>query len=76
MNIRNQFLAICLLTIAVAYLYTTPIHAQATTASIHGTVTDPTGALLSKATVAVVNTRYPLLSVVWVCIMPVIFKTS
>jgi hypothetical protein len=26
-------------------------------ASIHGTVTDPTGALLSNATVAVVNTR-------------------
>jgi hypothetical protein len=55
-KIRNQFLAICLLAIAVAFLFTVPSHAQATTASIHGTVTDPTGALLSNATVTLVNT--------------------
>jgi hypothetical protein len=55
-KICNQFLAKCLLAIAAAFLCTVPSRAQATTASIHGTVTDPTGALLSNATVTVVNT--------------------
>jgi hypothetical protein len=54
-TIRNKFLAICLLAIAVAFLDTTPLHTQSTTASIHGSVTDSTGALLNKATVTVVN---------------------
>jgi hypothetical protein len=37
-------------------LPTAHIHAQATTASIHGTVTDPSGAVLAKATVTALNT--------------------
>ena len=56
MKIRIQSLAVCLLSIAVVFLWAVHIQAQATTASIHGTVTDPTGAVLSNATVTVANT--------------------
>ena len=55
-KIRIRSLAMCLLSIACASLWTVHIHAQATTASIHGTVTDPTGAVLANAAVTVVNT--------------------
>ena len=56
MKIRNLFLAGCLLAIVAIFLGTVAIHAQATTASIHGTVTDATGAVISNAMVTVVNT--------------------
>ena len=62
MKIRNQFLAICLLAIAAVFLGTVAIHAQATTASIHGTVTDATGAVISNAMVTVVNTSTSILN--------------
>jgi hypothetical protein len=45
-----------LLSIAGLFFGTVQVQSQATTASIHGTVADPTGAVLSNATVTVVNT--------------------
>jgi hypothetical protein len=63
MRTRHQFLAICLLAIAALFLGAVPIEAQATTASIHGTVTDPTGAVLSNATVTVTNTSTGIASI-------------
>jgi Carboxypeptidase regulatory-like domain len=56
MKLRIPFLAICLLPIAVVLPGTVLLQAQATTASIHGTVIDSTGAVLPNATVTVVNT--------------------
>ncbi|MGA2807015.1 MAG: carboxypeptidase-like regulatory domain-containing protein [Terracidiphilus sp.] len=56
MKVRLQSLALCLLTIAGGLLWSVQIYSQATTASIHGTVTDPMGAVLSNATVTAVNT--------------------
>jgi hypothetical protein len=48
-------LALCLLAVACQLFVSARIHAQATTASIHGTVVDPTGAALFNATVTVSN---------------------
>jgi hypothetical protein len=56
MRIPIRSLAVSLLTIASVFLWAVQIQAQATTASIHGTVTDPTGAVLANAQVTVVNT--------------------
>ena len=56
MRIPVRSLAVNLLTIASVFLWAIQIQAQATTASIHGTVTDPTGAVLANALVTVVNT--------------------
>jgi hypothetical protein len=56
MRTRLQSLAVCLLSIAGVFLWAVHIQAQATTASIHGTVTDPTGAIVANATVTAVNT--------------------
>jgi hypothetical protein len=56
MRIRFQFLAICLPVIAGLIMGAVHLQAQATTASIHGTVTDSTGAVLSNATVTAANT--------------------
>jgi hypothetical protein len=56
MKVRISFLATGLLLIAISSLLTTRSEAQATTASIHGTVTDPTGAILAHATVTAFNT--------------------
>ena len=56
MKIRLQSLAVCLLSIAGFVLWAVHIQAQATTASIHGTVNDQTGAILANSTVTVVNT--------------------
>ena len=56
MKIRIQCLALSLLSIAVVFLGTGKIQAQATTASIRGTVTDPTGAFVANATIIATNT--------------------
>ena len=56
MRIPIRSLAVSLLTIASVFLWAIQTQAQATTASIHGTVTDPTGAVLANALVTVVNT--------------------
>jgi len=56
MKIRLQSHAVCLLSIAGIVLWAVHIQAQATTASIHGTVNEPTGAILANATVTAVNT--------------------
>jgi hypothetical protein len=55
-KIRIQCLALSLLSIAVVFLGTGKIQAQATTASIRGTVTDPTGAFVANATIIATNT--------------------
>jgi hypothetical protein len=57
-NIKSRipFLTICLLLIAGTLALTIRSHAQATTASIHGTVTDSAGAVLPDASVTVINT--------------------
>jgi hypothetical protein len=62
MNTRHPSLAVCLLSIAGVFLWAVHIQAQATTASIHGTVTDPTGAVLSNATVTATNTSTSIAS--------------
>jgi hypothetical protein len=56
MKFRNRFLALCHLLIVGVLSGTLRLQAQATTASIHGTVTDSTAAVLPGATVTVVNT--------------------
>ena len=56
MTIRIRSIAICLLLTLGAFLLAIQAQAQATTASIHGTVTDPTGAVLANARVTAVNT--------------------
>jgi Carboxypeptidase regulatory-like domain len=56
MKIRIPSLALCLLLIAGLLTGTGRLEAQATTASIHGTAIDSTGALLPDATVTVINT--------------------
>jgi hypothetical protein len=56
MKSRVLFFPISLLFLIVVALGTIRLHAQATTASIHGTVTDSTGAVLPDATVTVLNT--------------------
>jgi hypothetical protein len=56
MKLRVLFFPISLLFLIVVALGTIRLHAQATTASIHGTVTDSTGAVLPDATVTVLNT--------------------
>src|SRR5580692_1718071 len=56
MKVRIPFLTTGLLLIAIGSLLTIRSGAQATTASIHGTVTDPTGAILAHATVTAFNT--------------------
>ena len=56
MGIPIRSFATSLLTIASVFLWAIQIQAQATTASIHGTVTDPTGAVLANALVTAVNT--------------------
>jgi hypothetical protein len=53
---RIQSVALSLLSLACVFLCAIQIHAQATTASIHGTVSDPNGAVLANATVTAVNT--------------------
>jgi hypothetical protein len=62
MKFRIPFFTLCLLLIAEVLLGTIRVHAQATTASIHGTVTDSTGAVLPNATVSVVNTSTSIAS--------------
>jgi len=56
MKICIHPLAACLLLLALLFVNNIRMSAQETTASIHGTVTDPTGAVLQNATVTVVNT--------------------
>jgi hypothetical protein len=56
MKICIRPLAACLLLLALLFVNNIRMSAQETTASIHGTVTDPTGAVLQNATVTVVNT--------------------
>ena len=56
MKIRIQSLAVCSLAIACLSVCAVQIEAQSTTASLHGTVTDPTGAIVANATVTVINT--------------------
>jgi hypothetical protein len=56
MKLRIPSLTLCLLLIAGILAGPVRLHAQATTASIHGTVTDSSGAVLPDATVTVVNT--------------------
>jgi hypothetical protein len=56
MKSRIEFLGACLVLIAGMFLGVVKTQAQATTASIHGTVSDPTGAVLANATVTAVNT--------------------
>jgi hypothetical protein len=56
MKLLVLFFPISLLFLIVVALGTIRLHAQATTASIHGTVTDSTGAVLPDATVTVLNT--------------------
>ena len=56
MKIRIQSLAVCSLAIACLSVCAFQIEAQSTTASLHGTVTDPTGAIVANATVTVINT--------------------
>src|SRR6202007_3129014 len=56
MKPRIPFLTLCLLLIGGVLLGTVRMQGQATTASIHGTVTDSTGAVLPNATVTVLNT--------------------
>ena len=46
---------LCLLTGEAGFVTSTMVQAQATSASIHGIVADPTGALLAGATVTVTN---------------------
>jgi hypothetical protein len=53
---RIQSLAVCSLVIACVMFWTTEAHPQATTASIQGTVTDPSRAIVANATVTVENT--------------------
>jgi hypothetical protein len=55
-KVRIQLLAVCSLVIACLSACAVQVEGQATTASIHGTVTDSTGAIVSNATVTVVNT--------------------
>ena len=55
MKFCRQCVRLAALFVAII-LPTAHIHAQATTASIHGTVTDPSGAVLAKATVTALNT--------------------
>ena len=56
MKIRIQSLAVCSLAITCLSTCAVRIEAQATTASIRGTVTDPTGAIIANATITVANT--------------------
>ena len=49
-------LSVCLLAAGAGWFMPAAVLAQATTASIHGIVADPTGALLAGATVTVTNT--------------------
>jgi len=56
MKIRIQSIAECVLAIAGVILCASQVHAQATTASIHGTVTDPNGAVVPNAIVTAINT--------------------
>ena len=56
MRFRITSLALCLLLMAGVLGGTIRMHAQATTASIHGTAIDSTGAVLPDATVTVINT--------------------
>ncbi|MGC2163143.1 MAG: carboxypeptidase-like regulatory domain-containing protein [Silvibacterium sp.] len=55
MKIRTWFLATCLALIAGGFLWAVRAQAQATTASIRGTVTDPSNAVVADANVTVVN---------------------
>jgi hypothetical protein len=56
MKCAIRFTTICLLFLAAAFLSETRVHGQATTASIRGTVTDPSGAVVANATVTALNT--------------------
>jgi hypothetical protein len=56
MKAGMRSLALCLLLLAGVWLSTFVLMAQTTTASMHGTVTDPSGAVLPDATVTVLNT--------------------
>src|ERR1700677_500399 len=55
MKFRIQLLALWLALIAAAFFGKLQVEAQSTTASIHGTVTDSTGAVLPDVTVTVEN---------------------
>ena len=56
MKIRIRPLAACLLLLAFPFGNNLRVNAQATTASIHGIVTDPHGAVIPNATVTALNT--------------------
>ena len=56
MKIRIQCLVLPLFSLACVFPCAVQIQAQATTASIRGTVTDPSGAIIANATVLVTNT--------------------
>ena len=62
MRIRIRPLAVCLLLAAGELFWAGRVHAQATTASIRGIVTDPSDAVLAHATVTVSNTSTGLSS--------------
>lgn len=55
MKLRNKYLGLAAALTATTFLPLLAL-AQATTASIHGTVTDPNGAVLANATITAVNT--------------------
>ena len=63
MKIRIWSLAVCLLLMATGFLWVVRAQAQATTASIRGTITDPSGAVLPGATVTIVNASTGISSV-------------
>jgi Carboxypeptidase regulatory-like domain len=63
MKVRIWYVAVCLLLVATRMLWVVQAKAQATTASISGTITDPSGAVLSGATVTVVNASTGISSV-------------
>ncbi|MGC1783905.1 MAG: carboxypeptidase-like regulatory domain-containing protein, partial [Acidobacteriaceae bacterium] len=56
MRVRHSSAIICTLLAAFTLLPVIRSFAQATTASVHGTVTDPNGVVLANASVAALNT--------------------
>lgn len=63
MKVRISYVVVCLLLVATGLLCMVGAQAQATTASISGTITDPSGAVLSGAAVTVANASTGISSV-------------